>query len=102
MASANFTLEEKAFLAKKAAEIKAKIDEASEKETQNYAIITELAKNILDLGGIVPPFEEPIIKGNQRLPLSLSRRLDCLQLKNQWLEKKIQEYGELVARLKNR
>jgi hypothetical protein len=101
MATAYFTPAEKAYLAKQAAEINAKINDASEKEAQNYETITELVKKILDLGGVIPAFEEPLIKENQKLG-TLSRRLDCLQKKNQWLEKKIQEYGELLASLKNR
>lgn len=86
------------YLNKLNAEINAKINDASQKEAQNYETITALAKKILDLGGVVPALEEPHIKENQKLS-TLSRRLDCLQQKNQWLEKKIQEYGELVARL---
>ncbi|MES2199568.1 MAG: hypothetical protein V4489_05330 [Chlamydiota bacterium] len=73
------------------------IREASQKEAQNHELITELVKNILDLGGIIPVLEEPDIKNPK--PRSLPTHLNYLQQKNQWLEKKIHEYIELIIKL---
>ncbi|MES2199567.1 MAG: hypothetical protein V4489_05325 [Chlamydiota bacterium] len=90
MATANWSPREMAYLNN--------IREASQKEAQNHELITELVKNILDLGGTVPVIEEPNIKENPRQGTLLGR-LNYLQQKNQWLEKKIHEYIELIIKL---
>ena len=101
MATADFTPAEIAKY-KLIAETTAKINDASQKEAQNNETISELAKKILDLGGIVPPLEKPDIKENPNSIIGrLTRQLDSLQQKIQWQEKIIQQYGELIAN-KNR
>ena len=81
MATADFTPAEIAKY-KLIAETTAKINDASQKEAQNNETISELAKKILDLGGIVPPLKEPPIKEHQHLS-NLGKQLDSLQQKIQ-------------------
>lgn len=76
--------------------LNAEINDASQKEAQNYETITKLAKKILDLGGNVSTLEKPHITNPIDGPHA---KLKYLQQNIQWQEKKIQQYCELVAKL---